>query len=248
MIELHGSLDLCERRKYVNGQEVDGSSGCGIRIHESSFGIELGEDKEDGMNRNAGDVLLKFNAKLGEGRNVFNCRDLFEADNGRCSLELGGGSLDEGRIELSLVRGRGAEAFCFGDDLHYGRFEFDVGAFSEEEVSYEVVVGTRGRGKIERREMLVRPGGEGAKGIFKTADAHVVVSSLGLKLGCESSSLIGNGDSFSFPFVGGSGSFGLSLGGDGGELEASVGDRFDDIGRKIKENGKVNGFKRGHDT
>ena len=219
MIELHGSLDLCEWRKDVDGQEIDGSSSGGVRIDESPFGVEL-EDEEDGVNGNAGDMFLEFNAKLSEGGNIFDRGDLLEANDGGCSLELGSGSLDESRVEFALIRGGEAKTLCFGDDLHDGRFEFDVGAFGKKEVSDEVVVGARGGGKIKRRKVLLRPGGEGAESIFETADAHVVIGSFGLKLGCESSSLVGDGDSSSFPFGGNSGSFDLSLGGDGCELEA----------------------------
>ena len=146
MIELHGSLDLCEWRKDVDGQEIDGSSSGGVRIDESPFGVEL-EDEEDGVNGNAGDMFLEFNAKLSEGGNIFDRGDLLEANDGGCSLELGSGSLDESRVEFALIRGGEAKTLCFGDDLHDGRFEFDVGAFGKKEVSDEVVVGTRGGGR-----------------------------------------------------------------------------------------------------
>ncbi len=87
--------------------------------------------------------------------------------------------------------------------------------------------------------MLIGPGREGAEGLFETANAPVVVGPFRLELGCE-------GDPFAFPLSCGCSGFGLSISGDGSELETSVGDSLDDVFRKVDEDGEIDCFEGRH--
>ncbi len=93
--------------------------------------------------------------------------------------------------------------------------------------------------KVECGGVLVGPGREGTEGLFKTANAPVVVGPFCLKLGCK-------GDPFVSPLGCGCSGFGLSISGDGGELDTGVGDSLDDVFRKVDEDREIDRFEGRH--
>ncbi len=104
MVELHGPFDLREWRENVHRKEIDRCTGFRIRIDEVSIRIKF-EDEKDRMDRNAGDMLLEFDAELRKGGDILDRRDLLKTDDGGGRFELGSGALYKSCVELTLVRG-----------------------------------------------------------------------------------------------------------------------------------------------